>query len=362
VDQPTSHEVIMKLLFGDWETSVEPHSYIGTAGGLTPGRELHRALDCVLPWLGETVATRLHRMLVEASATGVTLIPSGPLGLAPLHAADWSASGRRVCLLDEFPVRFTPSGALQGLSLQRAASADGRSPHFVGLGNPSGAGLPAAEVEIGEIATLFGVREATTAIGADATVAFLQANLEQATHLHFACHGYGSPVGFGASGIILSDGEIAAEAIPNLGALAPRLTVVSACQTAISDIADLPDEVFSLSSALLAGGSAGVIASLWPVDDFATALLMARSYEVLINDRMRPPEALRRAQLWLRDLTEAEEQDYLAHHPTLETAFRVRQSAGTAPGRRGAGAGTGRIDLRPYAHPEYWAAFIALGA
>ena len=60
---------------------------------------------------------------------------------------------------------------------------------------------------------------------------------------------------------------------------------------------------------MLAAGSACVIASLWPVDDAATALLMSKLYDELSEDDLRAPEALRRAQLWLRSLTADEERD-----------------------------------------------------
>src|SRR5205823_3209168 len=95
-----------------------------------------------------------------------------------------------------------------------------------------------------------------------------------------------------------------------------RLTVVSACETAVAEIAHLPDEAFSLSTAFLAAGSAGAVATLWSIDDAATALLMTRFYEELF-DGGHPARALRRAQLWLRSLSEAEEAAFVAVHPSL---------------------------------------------
>jgi len=41
------------------------------------------------------------------------------------------------------------------------------------------------------------------------------------------------------------------------------------------------------------------VASLWKVDDFATAKLMAYFYKALEQKRMRPAEALRQAQVEL---------------------------------------------------------------
>jgi CHAT domain-containing protein/tetratricopeptide (TPR) repeat protein len=363
LEEPTSRDVILRVLFGYPAGSAPPVSYIGTAAGITAGRTLDQALDYVLPWIGEQLAAPIHQILVDVGARGATLIPSGPLGLAPLHAAPWSAGDGRVCLLDEFPIRYAPSAALHEISRQRAAAASDRPSRLLALGNPEGADLPASEAEVLEIAALFDPQAASTAVGARATSAFLRDHLADATHLHFACHGRGSPLGFGESAITLSDAELAAESVGELGHLATRLTVVSACQTAISDI-ELVSEVFSISTVLLAAGSACVIASLWPVDDFATALLMTRTYEELLSgDASRSPsEALREAQLWLRDLSEKDEQQYLSRHPELEHAFREREAAGRVPGRRRAAARGGDLERGPYSHPEYWAAFIAVGA
>lgn len=139
------------------------------------------------------------------------------------------------------------------------------------------------------------------------------------------------------------------------------MAVLSACQTAIADISELPDEVFSIATILLAAGSACSVASLWSVDDFATALLMTRFYEELFGETApRPPEALGRAQLWLRRLDEKGERAYLAAHPDLERVFKARVHAGRTPGDR-VGSRAGRATW-PYSHPQFWAPFIAVGA
>lgn len=78
--------------------------------------------------------------------------------------------------------------------------------------------------------------------------------------------------------------------------------MLTACQTAQLDMANLPDEVSSMSTALLVAGSAAVVATQWPVGDQAAALLMSRFYEELIETNLEVGEALRRAQMWLRGL------------------------------------------------------------
>ncbi|MGB9184803.1 MAG: hypothetical protein WCB67_12115 [Solirubrobacteraceae bacterium] len=65
------------------------------------------------------------------------------------------------------------------------------------------------------------------------------------------------------------------------------------------------------------------------------------------------------ARTYLEQLTTDDEGAYLAQRPALMHAFRSRAQAANAPGRRGVGAG--RCE-RPYSDPDYWAAFMILGA
>jgi CHAT domain-containing protein len=63
----------------------------------------------------------------------------------------------------------------------------------------------------------------------------------------------------------------------------------------------------------------------------------------------------------LRDLTEAEERQFLAAHPALEAEVSHRARQGNRAGRRGSAAAVTMESHRPYAEPEYWAAFIIAG-
>lgn len=126
----------------------------------------------------------------------------------------------------------------------------------------------------------------------------------------------------------------------------------------MADIANAADEAISFGTAVLAAGSACVIATLWPVDDAAAALCMNRVYDELLHPGVTPPQALRRAQVWLRDAADDELERYLSTHPALEAEFRRRQDEGDLPGRRGSDAGAGGA----FSHPDYWACFIASGA
>ncbi len=88
---------------------------------------------------------------------------------------------------------------------------------------------------------------------------------------------------------------------------------------------------------------------------------MTRLYENLGTGEMSTSAALRAAALWLRDLTEPEEQHYLAAHPALEAEVK-RRPRRTRQISQGTSSAPPIIEPpRPYADPEYWAAFIVAG-
>ncbi len=115
------------------------------------------------------------------------------------------------------------------------------------------------------------------------------------------------------------DGIWTAEEIAALPLAGAELVVLSACDTALGTI-EAGEGVLGLRRAFTMSGARTTTMSLWPVDDQATAWLMAELYGGL--EGSGPVEALRQAQLAL-----------LAHN---------RATAGEA-------------------RPETWAAFIASG-
>jgi CHAT domain-containing protein len=162
--------------------------------------------------------------------------------------------------------------------------------------------------------------------------------------------------GFRDSGLELADGVLPLTDLARIGPLSSRVAVASACQTAMPD-SDLAEEGYSIAAVLLTAGSAAAIASLWSVDDLATAILMTKLYELLLGEdngeNLAPSQALRRAQVWLRDLPRAEVLSFVAAHPTLSAEASRRRGAGEDPLPDGD---------PPYADPSYWGAFIAMGA
>jgi CHAT domain-containing protein len=74
------------------------------------------------------------------------------------------------------------------------------------------------------------------------------------------------------------------------------LVVLSACRTALGKRVR-GEGLIGLTRAFMSAGAARVIASLWRVDDTATAELMKRFYQGIFKDGLTAAEALRAAQI-----------------------------------------------------------------
>lgn len=131
--------------------------------------------------------------------------------------------------------------------------------------------------------------------------------LDQFRIVHFATHGFLNTVHPELSGLVLSlvdrqgretRGFLSAPEVFNLQ-LRADLVVLSGCRTALGK--EMRGEgMVGLTRAFMYAGADRVAASLWKVDDAATADLMAPFYRAMLGSRqLRPAAALREAQLQL---------------------------------------------------------------
>ncbi|MBO0765530.1 MAG: CHAT domain-containing protein, partial [Hyphomicrobiaceae bacterium] len=126
--------------------------------------------------------------------------------------------------------------------------------------------------------------------------------------------------------------------------------------------------------------------TLWPVAYTATALLIARFYDLHMGCKLEPPTALHRPQLWLREATNRDliayaraaaragrldaihvaeieqelSEDGLARSRNNALIEWIEPDQTRAAGKKRAPGKQSRL-ARPYAHPYYWAAFIYTG-
>ncbi len=131
----------------------------------------------------------------------------------------------------------------------------------------------------------------------------ISSELNQYRFVHFATHGLLNSNRPELSKIFLSlvdqegkpqDGFLQLHDIYKLR-LPAELVVLSACQTALGK--EIKGEgLVGLTRGFMYAGASRVVASLWNVNDAATAELMSHFYKHIFQDKQRPAEALRNAQ------------------------------------------------------------------
>ena len=132
--------------------------------------------------------------------------------------------------------------------------------------------------------------------------------LSKYRYVHLATHGVIDLEHPELSGIVLSmvdqdgkeqDGYVRLYEIYNLN-LPAELVVLSACQTGVGK--QIRGEgLIALTRGFMYAGAARVVASLWKVDDTATAALMAQFYKEMFTNGKKPAAALRAAQQYMSD-------------------------------------------------------------
>jgi CHAT domain-containing protein len=194
-----------------------------------------------------------------------------------------------------------------------------------------------------------------------ATPATVLEALNGRSYWHFACHGEFDWEDARRSALIMAERQplTVNELLQPSGPRHPRLVVLSGCETGLYEFAQNPDEFTGLPSAFMALGAAGVVSTLWQVDDRATALIIARFYHLHRNQGLSPPAALKLAQAWLRDASRSE-LVYFAETATSAVSNRklfdlLRKSLGKSMHHGVLSTWLRRAkEERPFAHPYYW--------
>ncbi|MFI7639899.1 CHAT domain-containing protein [Nonomuraea sp. NPDC049400] len=314
----------------------------------TDVRLWHRVLDDVTRWLWEAAMGPLLDLVPGDGP--LTVVPTWLLVLLPFHAAwtpDQEAPTGRRFAIDRRPLTFAPSAGIAARSAPDGAVAG----QMLAVGDPqpvSAGPLPFAAYEVDAAVRAF--PDARRLTGDEATREAVLAGLDAHDGhgvLHFACHGYADWEQVLDSYLLLSGDRRLTLRDLLVRPVPAGLVVLSACETALPQVG-LSDEVIGLATGFLQGGAAGVIGSMWRVPDASTALLLSRFYAIWKGGG-HPAAALRDAQRWVRDATNAE---LRAAYPALMDHYApipepMRPSWGTG---------------RDFAHPAYWAAFTYTGA
>jgi CHAT domain-containing protein len=288
----------------------------------------------------------------------IIFVPTGLIGLLPLHLAFRIEDGKQRTILDDFIISYTPSAHSLGTARSRAAEGERQYPRLLALVNPSG-NLPSSLIEAQLIASHFPDGMAQIIEGKQATQEALVNALPGQTYLHFACHGRYDPIDVLHSSLMLAqDNPLELREIlePGFNLASTRLVTLSACETGLIEISKIPDECVGLPAGFLQAGAPAVVSTLWAVNDLSTSLLMGEFYRRHLVEGEAIAEALCGAQLWLRDSTAGElrlaeyfEQLSNSSRPPDPEAFSSMRYYQKHP------------DDKPFNAPYYWAPFILTG-
>ena len=261
---------------------------------------------------GDKAAQELFDLLIRP---WLPAVPAGErIVLIPdkiLHRVPFSAlrnGGKR--LVETRPLAFAPSATLyvNGLERQSSRPPGGSRGLVVGEpaidhnidGNQTLVSLPAAKQEAQHLADW---TKARLLVGEDADKATFLAAAPQAEWIQFSGHAVIDPVNTLLSKLVLAPGKngdndngaLTAREIYSQKLRGTRLVVLAACDTG-NEYVPGGEGVTSLARAFLAAGVPTVVASLWSVDDEATA----RLFEAFHGNYQKtgdPVIALRDAQL-----------------------------------------------------------------
>jgi CHAT domain-containing protein/Tfp pilus assembly protein PilF len=206
----------------------------------------------------------------------------------------------------ELAQRSKPSGTLAILADPVYDSFDPRvAPGKINVDPPEFSRLRFSRQEADQIAGLAAGRKNLEALDFDANRTLVESGrLAGYDYIHFATHAVIDGEHPELSGIVLSlvdrrgrseDGFLRMLDIYNLR-LNAGLVTLSACRTALGK--DITGEgLVGLTRGFFYAGASRVVATLWSVEDKATAELMRRFYSGILKDNLSPASALRAAQL-----------------------------------------------------------------
>jgi CHAT domain-containing protein len=278
---------------------------------------------------GRLAAQRLGELLLApvadqlAAAERLLVVPDGALHGLPFAALAWPGDARRY-LVEGLALAFAPSATTLAGSLATPLAATPRrrlvafaDPRHPVLTDPAAPAALRGLARLGEgtLPELPGARReaeriaggwpggSTVWVGEQATEDRAK-RLDAAGIVHFACHALVDAEHPLESGLVLApsadradNGLLQAWEIYESASFDADLVTLSACDTGLGE--SLAGEgVLGLTRAFHYAGADSVLATLWPVTDHHTAMLMEELYRQLAAGAGRA-EALRRAQLEL---------------------------------------------------------------
>jgi CHAT domain-containing protein/Flp pilus assembly protein TadD len=307
---------------------------------IKPGSESFKKIfECSMGKLYELLLKDILTKLDGINS--IILIPYGYLHLLPFHSVICKKNGKIRYLIDDFTVSYAPS--LNILTQKTNNRDDPIESLLVAHSNPSNDSVPLAygKNEIEEIKKIF----TNVVVLENTTKENLIKQCESHSILHYTGHA-------SQDALFLHDGNdlnstkkfTIQEIYDEINLKNNYLVALSACETG-KTFPKGADEFFGITSGFIYAGAETVISSLWSVPDRPTSLLMKKMYSH-IKEGQGKAEALRNAQIWLRDFKD----DSGEIDRDVNRGFTVESTDYE------------KCETVDYSNPYYWAGFICTGA
>jgi CHAT domain-containing protein len=221
----------------------------------------------------------------------IAFIPNQLLFYLPMQAlVKKGANGEMRYLIEDKQIVYLTTADV--MNVVQLPDEDKSHQGMVAFGNPTGAELPSAAIEVEAIAKFFPDTEVL--VGAQATKAALSAEEKLDKRVvHFATHGILNATQPSESYILLASGETPGQERLTQGEVLGLpfnkvdLVTLSACETAFGGRDPDGGEVTTLAAAFSSAGATSVLASLWSVDDESTKEFMIQFYTQLAAGRSK---------------------------------------------------------------------------
>lgn len=293
---------------------------------------------------------------------------------------------------DKFLIRYVPSCQILEFCHNRPSVS---SLMNYGIVEDATEDLPYASWEGGQLANLYDIPDNQRLKGSqEASVSNYRQLIQKVQVIHSSHHARSRLDNPLESALSLADGQITLGQLLTPGWRTPQLEDVflSCCETGLG-VAEITDDILTLSIGFLCAGARSVISTLWAVDDLATALFSVFYYQSRHQGNKRL-QSIRQAQFELRTLTgetlttiyqpklssfltqklkETETQRKKTKkerdiHPQDSQMYQQRNEEYKKYAKIGNRIYDAKKDLesfcgesKPFSHPYYWAAFTCSG-
>ena len=371
------------LIFAVTRDEVQVHD-----AGLSPNDLLPQRFDSVVErhFLEPRIRRALYDLLIAPATMLIQgkrrlyLVPHGPLHYIPFQAL--VAPDGDTLLREGAPALvYTPSATILFHYVREKSGQAPASCLALGYNDQGAARLHFAEEEARGVARLAG---GMALVGSSPKKSTLYSQAADYRLLHFSCHGEFDPQAPLSSALHLAPDEAltALDVLDHLR-LSCDLVTLSACESGLTRVRR-GDELIGLIRAFMHAGAPALVSTLWRVDERSTLILMERFYQE-VRTGIDFAEALKRAQLYLKNLTSKEALAVLARfladeildpvlHPgnsqsELSAPVAVSQQASAYLKGLATSGGNDRVETslgedgndRIFAAPYYWAPFVLVG-